>query len=141
MNPNIVELNETDYNEYLSLMNNYRKVNTNMTKSEFIKIYNEINKNSRIYVYIKNKKLVGSITLITEQKFINNSGKVGHIEDIYVSELYRNNGIGKQLIDFAKMYFKLENCYKIVLFCDKHMISYYENLNFINYSNQMRFNI
>ena len=43
-------------------------------------------------------KLAAAGTLLVEQKFIRNCGKVGHIEDIVVSPNFQGCGLGKVLI-------------------------------------------
>ena len=43
-------------------------------------------------------KIVGSTTLLIEQKFIHEGGKVGHIEDVVVSKEFEGRGIGLSLI-------------------------------------------
>jgi glucosamine-phosphate N-acetyltransferase len=139
MTTNIEELDVFDYKEYLILLNNYKTVKTNMNYIEFDKLYNNIKQNSKIFIYKKNNKIVATITVIIEQKFIHNNGKVGHFEDVFVSSEYRNLGIGKQLIEYAKMYCKLEKCYKIILNCSADLITYYKLFDFSDFSVQMRY--
>jgi len=91
-------LKKTDCQEYINLISKFRPIDINITQEIFDKIYDKIFLNSIILVYLENNKIVGSITLIIEQKFIYNLGKIGHIEDVFVDNNYRNKGIGSDLI-------------------------------------------
>ena len=50
--------------------------------------------------------VIGSATLLIEQKFIHNGGFVGHIEDVVVKKEFEGQGIGMKLVlsllDIAK---------------------------------------
>ena len=68
-------------------------------------------------------------------------GKVAHIEDLVVDKEYRKKGISKLLIDKCINYAKNEQCYKIILNCNKNLIKFYEKNNFYNSGFQMRLNL
>ena len=80
----------SDYNtNYLNLMNQLSTIDKeNITYEDFNNFINSLNLNHEIYVLddIKNNKIVGSGTIIIENKIIHNFGKVAHIEDIVVDE-------------------------------------------------------
>ena len=101
-----------DYKQYILLMNEFRDVNTNMTKNEFNRIFSKIKQNGTIIVCYINNNIVGSITVLLEQKFIHNGGIAAHIEDVYVSINHRKSGIGTKLLEKAKEYCKSNKCYK-----------------------------
>jgi glucosamine-phosphate N-acetyltransferase len=107
------------------------------------RILSEIkSQNGHIYIAKTNdKKIIGTATLLVEQKFIHNGGKVGHIEDVAVRKEYEGNGVGsdiiKKLIELAKQ----EECYKIILDCNENNISFYQGLGFFKYENEMRLNL
>ena len=119
-----------DYFEYLSLMNNFRPVNVKMSKDEFANIYKKIQSNGKIFVYQVDNKIVASITIIEEYKFINNNGKVCHIEDVFVNKDFRKKGIATNLIEYVKKYCIKNKFYKMILNCDYELITYYEKFNF-----------
>ena len=64
------------------------------------------NDNHIIHVAELDGKIVGSTTLLIEQKFIHMGGIVGHIEDVVVKKEFWGQGIGMKLVlsllDIAK---------------------------------------
>ena len=70
-----------------------------------------------IHVAEINGKIVGSTTLLIEQKFIHDGGKVGHIEDVVVSKEFEGKGIGMKLVISLLEKAKVMSCYKIILDC------------------------
>jgi glucosamine-phosphate N-acetyltransferase len=138
---NIIELDATYYKKYLLLMNEFRPVDVNMTQEQFNTIYNKIKQTGQIYIYVKDNVIMGSITILIEQKFIYNGCKVAHIEDLYVANNMRGRGIGTILIEFSQLYCKTEQCYKIVLYCDEKLVDFYKNFRFDRYAIQMKYNI
>jgi len=93
-----------------------------------------------IHVAEINGKIVGSTTLLIEQKFIHNGGRVGHIEDVVVSKEYEGKGIGIKLVNSLLKKAKVMNCYKTILDCQEELIPFYERIGFKQESNQMRYN-
>ena len=93
-----------------------------------------------IHVAEINGKIVGSTTLLIEQKFIHNGGRVGHIEDVVVSKEYEGRGIGIKLVSSLLEKAKVMNCYKTILDCSDELIPFYERIGFKQESNQMRYN-
>ena len=127
----ISELDINDYQEYLMLMKDFRPVKTDMTKDDFTLIYNKIKNNGKIFIYKLDNKIVASITIIEEHKFINNNGKVCHIEDVFVNKHFRNKGIASKLIKYVETYCIKNNFYKIILNCEKELVDYYQKFGFI----------
>ena len=97
------------------------------------------NPNHIIYVAIDNKKIVGSTTLLIEQKFIHDGGLVGHIEDVVVRKDYEGNGIGIKLVTSLLERAKEKNCYKTILDCKDDVKQFYERIGFKRESNGMRY--
>jgi glucosamine-phosphate N-acetyltransferase len=93
-----------------------------------------------IYVAEENGRIVGSTTLLIEQKFIHNGGRVGHIEDVVVSKEYEGRGIGLKLVTSLLEKAEKMNCYKTILDCTDELIPFYERIGFKQESNQMRYN-
>ena len=93
-----------------------------------------------IHVAEVDGKVVGSTTLLIEQKFIHEGGKVGHIEDVVVSKEFEGRGIGIKLVTSLLEVAKAENCYKTILDCKHELIPFYERIGFKQESNQMRYN-
>ena len=73
---------ENGFLETLDFLRNASSLDKNKAKEILKKI--KQNTDHIIHVAIENKKIVGSTTLLIEQKFIHGGGLVGHIEDVVV---------------------------------------------------------
>jgi len=132
---NVVEYRQlqlSDKDKYLQLMNGFRDVNIDMESNEFNKIYNRLFNNGCIIVSEQNGALLGSITILTEQKFIHNSAVYAHIEDVFVDEKHRHKKIGKELVNKAIEYCKNNGVFKISLNCAESLKEFYSLNNFEN---------
>jgi glucosamine-phosphate N-acetyltransferase len=124
----IRELLESDYYNYIELINDFRE--TLFTKDEFISKLKYINNYSYIYVIEQDFKLIATATLIIEQKFIYNCSKLAHIEDVCVKKEYRKQGFGKILINKVIEEAKLKGCYKVTLDCSESNSLFYISTGF-----------
>ncbi len=95
--------------------------------------------NHIIHVAIDDNKIVGSTTLLIEQKFIHEGGLVGHIEDVVVRKDYEGKGVGMKLIRSLLACAKEKNCYKTILDCKDDVKAFYEKIGFHEESNGMRY--
>ena len=77
---------------------------------------------------VSKQRIVGSGSLVLEQKFIRQLGTAGHIEDIVVSEGYRGKHLGKRMIELLKKIATLNGCYKVILDCGQHNVGFYEKV-------------
>lgn len=132
------ELQLKDYTSYLNLLSQFRDIQL-MSFEDFEKIYHNVNKTTDIYVYKENDTMIGCVSIIIEQKFINNNGRVCHIEDFVIHKDHRNKGIGTKILSFVKEKAKSLGCYKVILNCNKHLVSFYEKNDFTIYSNGMKY--
>ena len=82
-------------------------------------------------------EILGTITILLEQKIIHNGGMVAHVEDLVVDEVSRNQQIGKQLLEYAIVFARKQKCYKIILNCDETVQGFYEKCGFVRKENQM----
>jgi len=128
----IRELSHNDYHkQYFDLL-------SQLTDSpipdyqDFILQLNMIHNNPNHFIYVveKDNKIIASITLLIEPKFIHGIKNVGHIEDVVVDTNYRNLKLGKRLLEYCIERCKLFNCYKVILNCKKELVSYYKRYNF-----------
>ncbi|WP_100182395.1 GNAT family N-acetyltransferase [Candidatus Nitrosotenuis aquarius] len=104
-------------------------------------ILEKISKNPDHVIFVAeyNDKIIGSTTLLIEQKFIHDGGKVGHIEDVVVSKEFQSKGIGVIIIRAVLDYAKSQGCYKTILDCDDSVKPFYEKMGFARHSNGMRY--
>lgn len=132
-------LNNSDYQEYVSLLNQFRE--TNISLKEFKIIYKNILRTSEIWLAIdeSTKNIIGTGTIIYEYKFIHNGGIVAHIEDLIIHEKYKGNGYGKAIMEYLKEKARTKNCYKIILNCSKNTQKFYEKNGFSNQNLEMEF--
>ena len=128
------------YNGFLLSLDSLRK-STHLKPKKANTIFDKISKNPDyiIYVAINDGKVIGSTTLLIEQKFIHDGGKVGHIEDVVVRKEYQGRGVGKKIVNALLKYAEKKGCYKTILDCTEDLIPFYENLGFKRHSNSMRF--
>jgi len=124
-------LEKKDYKDYLILINDFRKTDISISQDYFNEIYDNIfNKYNRIIVCEFMGKIIGSITIIIEQKFIHNFSKYAHIEDVFVDNDFRHKKIGSQLINEALNYCKNMNVFKVSLNCNESLEQFYSINNF-----------
>jgi len=128
---------EKGFLETLDFLRNASNLDKNKAKEILKKI--KQNTNHIIYVAIDNKKIVGSTTLLIEQKFIHDGGLVGHIEDVVVRKDYEGKGIGIKLVTSMLERAKEKNCYKTILDCKDDVKQFYERIGFKRESNGMRY--
>ena len=112
-------------------MNSFRKTDINVDKVYFDKIYDTIMiNNNSIIVCEYMGQLIGSITILIEQKMIHNFALYAHIEDVFVDETFRHKKIGSQLIQEALNYCKKINVFKVSLNCSNELETFYASNNF-----------
>ena len=127
-----IELTEDKYNQIINLYSYFKKIKKNKLSFKKLKeIIKNLNDNHYILFYIENNIIKGAITLLIEQKIIHDGGSVGHIEDFIVLEEYRNQDIGKLLLNYVINLSEQNNCYKCILNCDSSLIEYYKKFKFI----------
>ena len=128
---------ERGFLETLDFLRNASSLDKTKAKEILKKI--KQNSNHIIHVAIDDKKIVGSTTLLIEQKFIHNGGLVGHIEDVVVRKDYEGKGIGIKLVTSLLERAKEKNCYKTILDCKDDVKQFYERIGFKRESNCMRY--
>lgn len=138
-NLSITEITVEDYNNgYMNLMyefSNYKKDVTNQNFKDYISNRDKV----RILVIrdIENK-IIGAGTIFKLEKLHNNP--IGQIEDVIITETYRNQGLGKiiieHLVNIGLQDFK---CYKVILNCLDKNIKFYEKCNFSISGVQMKY--
>jgi len=127
-------------NGFLESLDNLRQT-SNLEQNSVKNILKKIleNENHIIHVAELNGKIVGSTTLLIEQKFIHEGGFVGHIEDVVVNKEFEGRGIGMKLVLSLLDVAKEKKCYKTILNCEDKLIPFYEKIGFKQKSTEMRF--
>ncbi|WP_148687750.1 GNAT family N-acetyltransferase [Candidatus Nitrosocosmicus hydrocola] len=90
---------------------------------------------------LESRKIIGTATLLVEQKFIHNGGKVGHIEDVATRKGFEGRGIGREMIHKLTEISNEYGCYKIILDCDANVVKFYEKLGFVKKAITMRLDL
>lgn len=107
---------------------------------DFEKQFKKIGQTNNIEIFVIecNGKLVANGTIIIEDKFIHNNGKVGHIEDIVVGNDFRGKGYGQIIVNYLIQRAKEHGCYKIILDCKDDLYSFYHKMGFYQSGIQLR---
>ncbi len=137
----IREIEEDDLEKgFLESLDFLRKA-SDIDKNKAKEILEKIKQNPDhiIHVAVDDNKIVGSTTLLVEQKFIHDGGLVGHIEDVVVRKDYEGKGIGIKLVMSLLECAKEKNCYKTILDCKDDVKQFYERIGFERESNGMRY--
>lgn len=127
----------------LSNLSSVGKINDDpiLARKTFNKIINDEKYNIIVAEDIDNNQIVGSATLLIEQKFIHGGSNAGHIEDVATRKGFERKGIGKKIIEKLIEIAKEKQCYKIILDCDEKVSSFYEKLGFEKKSIMMRMDL
>lgn len=114
-----------DYNNFIKL------INININTDIYNLFISNLNPNRHIIVLCeKDNQVVGTGSLLIEPKLTYNISYLGHIENIFVDEKYRNKGIGKQIVEYLVNYAREKLCYRIDLACEDKLINFYNELGF-----------
>lgn len=117
--------------DYLELLQQLTVVGDDVTKEVFEERFFKMKSCLNTYYILVVEdltlnKIVGTTTLVNEQKFIRHASSRARIEDVVVDDTYRGKKLGKLLIDMAIKIAKLLGCYKISLECKDELRSFYE---------------
>ena len=137
----IREIQESDLEKgFLECLDNL-KIASDLEKDSAKNILKSILDDSNHIILIAelDGKIVGSTTLLIEQKFIHKGGFVGHIEDVVVREGFERKQIRKKIIESLLEIAKNRGCYKTILDCKDDVKEFYEKIGFKHESNCMRF--
>ena len=128
MTTNIREIEKGDYDKgHLELYKQLTHINPeNISRSMYNNFVEKLNESHMIFVLVHNDSIVGSGTIIIEDKLIRDISRVGHIEDIVVDGNCRGSGYGKKIIEYLIEYSKKMGCYKVILDCSNSNQEFYE---------------
>ena len=114
---------------------------SNIDKNKAEEIFEKINSTPDYTIAVAELegKIVGTTTLLIEQKFIHNGGLVGHIEDVVVDKNHQGQKIGEKIMKFLLEIANNQGCYKTILDCTEDVKPFYEKLGFKQVANELRF--
>ena len=119
---------ESDIREVSNLLNQLKQMD--ITSIDYKKAWSDFSSNSssNSIVEIHKKKVVAYGSIVIENKI---RGQVaGHIEDIVVDSEVSGKMLGVRLVKKLIEIGESKNCYRITLFCDKKLVSFYERSGF-----------
>lgn len=127
-------------NGFLTSLDSLRKA-SDIDPSKAEEIFKKIDSNPDYTIAVAeiDGKVVGSTTLLIEQKFIHHGGLVGHIEDVVVDKNFQGLKIGEKVMKYLLEIAKNQGCYKTILDCTDEVKPFYEKLGFKQVANELRF--
>src|SRR5262245_44995131 len=141
MNLVIRELSAPDLkDDFLESLGSLAEVG--LTVADALAVFrNRLRMGVRTFVAVGDDRVVGTLTLLLEQKFIHGGGWTGHIEDVAVHRDFQGKGIGSALVRHAIEESQRAGCYKVILNCNDQNIAFYSKLGFRKYDAGMRIDL
>ena len=104
-------------------------------------VFDDIASNPQHVIFVAeiDEKIVGSVTIIIEPKFIHYGSLAAHVEDVTVASTHQTQGIGEKLMHKALSYAEELNCYRTTTNIIKPLVPFYERLGFYIDSVNMRY--
>lgn len=101
-------------------------------EQRFAEFFEELGDKHRVLVAedLNTGVVVAAATLLIEPKCIHDFGKVAHIEDVVVDDLFRNCGIGMKIVQRVARVAEDVGCYKILLNCKEDRCAFYTKCEF-----------
>ena len=122
-------IEKADLDEVFILLNQLKEIDLGSVEKQSAWDSFVSNSSSNSIVGVYNKKIVAYGSIVIENKI---RGQVaGHIEDIVVDTMVRGKMLGVKLVKKLIEIGESKNCYRITLFCDKKLISFYERNGFM----------
>ncbi len=128
------------FDEFLDSLANLADVQ--LTPEEAREVFrNRLRTAVRTYIASAQGRIVGTASLLIEQKFIHGGGRSGHIEDVAVHRDFQKQGIGAALVRHATEQAKKIGCYKVVLNGFDQLAPFYEKLGFRRHDTGLRMDL
>lgn len=97
--------------------------------------------NQFTFVAVHGHRVIGTTSLVIDQKYIHSGGRVGHIEDVAVAKDFQRRGIGTELVRYAAEFAGEAGCYKVILHCFAELSPFYQRLGFRDFNIGMRLDL
>lgn len=94
-----------------------------------------------VIVAVDNDVVIGTGSVIIEQKFLRGGGIVGHVEDVVVDKTVRSTGVGRMIVNHLVEIAKSSSCYKVILNCSDHVTPFYGRCGFRCTGHEMRMDL
>jgi glucosamine-phosphate N-acetyltransferase len=142
----IREMVEDDlYRGFLDVLDELSLAELTLEEASVVFAKRMMNPSSKTFVAIdtsfRDTPIIGTASLLVEQKYIHSGGKVAFVEDVVVDSDYRKSGVGKALIEHLYEVARKAGCYKLVLDCDEEVAPFYERSGFYRNGHAMRLDI
>ena len=85
---------------------------------------------TRTFVFLQRGKVIGTASILMEEKLLRGGSSVGHIEDVVVDSDCRSLGVGRRLVDRCIESAKDFGCYKVILSCQEKNLPFYVKCGF-----------
>ena len=121
--------------DYMKLLSQLTEIG-DVTKEVFEKRFDQMRASENTYYIsvvedtIKNK-VIATLSLVYEQKFIRRASSRGRVEDLVVDQEYRGKKLSKLLLDVICQFSKILGCYKVSLECKDHLRKHYQQFGFL----------
>ena len=132
----IKDLNQ-NYFDLLCQLSGEKKSITNDIRNDCWAEYYH-NPHHTTFVYENNGHVVGTASVLIENKMLHHGSSIGHVEDVVVDADNRLSGVGKKLIEKCLSFCEELKCYKVILDCSEKNVSFYESCGFHMSGNCMR---
>ncbi len=141
MKIHIRELSGPEINErFLETLTSLAEVGLTVVEAREI-FRSQLRTGVRTYVAVIDGQIVGTATLLVEQKFIHRGGRIGHIEDVAVNRDFQKQGIGTALLQHTTEEARKFGCYKVILSCFPDRVAFYERLGYRRHDVGMRLDL
>jgi len=116
---------KSDYVGYTTL------INSSISLDSYVNfIENVLSRDHHIYNVMDNDSVIGTGTLIIENKMTYGGCQMGHVENIMVSEVHRNTGVGQLIVEKLIEVAESGGCYRIDLNCNAELEPFYNRCGF-----------
>lgn len=127
-------------NGFLETVSALREIN--LTYDEAVQVFQRrLRDRIQTYVVLIEGRVVGTASLLIEQKYIHGGGLVGHVEDVAIHQAYQGRGIGRTLMQHLIAECRDYGCYKILLECTSQLMPFYQGLGFREWNHNLRLDL
>ena len=127
------------YNGFLETLAALKPVD--LSTEAALRLFWTKNNSNLTFVALEGEAVIGTASLLIEQKFIHKGGLVGHIEDVAVHKDHQKKGVGQALLNRLIEEGRQQGCYKLLLDCSLDLVPFYEKLGFYSSVANMRLDL